>query len=409
MKIRDFFTRPSSLRHLCPGITGKLRGKKSALKLVFLSGTLLVVLVILPGCFGGSAGPRGWSGVTPTDNVLYVGTMKGKLVAVNATDGSAGWTVPLEGTQPTGGLGCGQAAPAVYIYGSPAVATDLGLVYVGGYIASGGQDHGRLYAFASGRQEPKWKYPRDTTLGGGVAGSPILVGSRVYFTAADGKVYALDAADGYSEWSFETGGKIWSTPAVNGERIYVGSFDKKLYALNINDGSKQWEFATNGAIVATPLVHEGTVYVGSFDRHLYAVNAADGSKRWDFRAGNWFWARPVVYNGVVYAASLDGTVYAINAASGEEANRISLGSAISSSPVIVDGLLIVATEEGVIYAVDTGTNEQRWRTSEPKDKGAKIYAPLVADQGTVYVHATNDAVYAVNASSGTIRELKKLE
>jgi outer membrane protein assembly factor BamB len=371
-------------------------GTRYSTKLVFK--TLFLLLVILlsglasSGCIAGTAAvSSGWSGVVIDNDILFVGSMEGKLVAANTTDGRSFWEATLESTVSTGGgFGCAPASKAVAIYSSPAVAKDL--VYVGGYT-------GIIYAFAVGKDEPRWVYPRQGALEGYIVGGPIVGEGKVYFGCADGKVYALDAADGYKEngWPFETGDKIWSTPTISEDTLYIGSLDKKLYALNANDGSKKWEFKTEGAIVSTPLVYDNKVYFGSFDRYLYAIDATSGSLKWKFLAENWFWAKAVVYNDTIYAACLDGKVYALNAESGNKlAEPLDLGSPISSSPVLVDDLLIVATEEGVVYAIDTKSNQQR----QLANVEGKVYAPLAASQGKVYVHTRTDALYEIDAQSG---------
>ena len=49
--------------------------------------------------------------------------------------------------------------------------------------------------------------------------------------AADGKVYALDAATGRVRWAYTTGSHVDSSPAVAGGTVYVGSDDGTVYAL----------------------------------------------------------------------------------------------------------------------------------------------------------------------------------
>ena len=193
----------------------------------------------------------------------------------------------------------------------------------------------------------------------------------------------------------------------------IGSFDKKLYSMDAADGSKKWEFETEGTIVSTPLIYENTVYIGSFDRYLYAIDASTGKLKWKFLAENWFWAKPVVYNDTVYAGGLDGKVYALKAATGEKLHdefdlggpKIFLGNIkkpvpVNSSPVLVGNLIIVATEDGVVYALDTDSNQQRQLASLEE----KVYAPLVASEGKVYIHTDKDALYEIDVQSGARRE-----
>ncbi len=364
---------------------------------------LLIVLLVLMsgltvlGCAGGSAKPIGWSGVAVADETLFLGSMEGKLVALNTSNGNRLWEVTLEASKPAGGFGCASSSLPVAIYGTPAVSEDL--IYVGAYVRAGNEDYGKIYAYRFGKNEARWEYPRQDNLGEPVVGGAIVSQGKVYIACADGKVYALDAAEGYKEWEFSTGGAIWSNPAIAGGTLFIGSFDKKLYAIDVTNGSKEWEFETQGAIAATPLVYNNTVYVGSFDRHLYAVNAIDGSLIWEssFVADKWFWAQPMAYNNNVYAGCLDGKVYVVDAKSGDKVAELELESPIASSPVLVDGSIIFASQEGQVWAVDTGSNSKRLLV----DLKEKIYAPLCASKGVIYIHTQKkDTVYALNPQTG---------
>jgi outer membrane protein assembly factor BamB len=365
---------------------------------------LLLVGLVFTGCTGRTTIPKGWSGGTVEGNNLYIGTMDGRLVAVNTDNGSRLWSAKLEmGATSGGGFGCAQGPTSVAIYGSPAVSDNL--VYVGGY-------NGKVYAYpTAGREDPKWIYPRQGNLSGSIVGSLVTDEGRVYFASASGWVYALDTAEGYKVWSFSTGEKIWSTPAIAGDTLFIGTFGKKLYALNADNGTEKWEkpFETEGAVVAPPAVDGNTVYIGSFDRNLYALDMATGSLKWKFKADNWFWAKPVIYNDVVYAGCLDGKVYALNAKTGDKLIEFDLGSPVSSSPVLVGDSIVVATEDGVIYRIDAG-NKQKKLVDLKKDesneekKKKRVNAPLAASGGTVYIHTAEDTLYAVDVQSGAIRE-----
>ncbi len=378
--------------------------KTSLLLLVILLGGL-----VLFGCRTGvSTVPKGWSGVTIAGDILLVGSMEGKLVAANTTDSSLLWTAPLETEESTGGgFGCAPASTAVAIYSSPSVDGDL--VYVTGY-------NGKIYAISSSTSLSTEKSLRkkENSPPQPIVGSPIVAQGRVYVGSSDGSVYALNGVSLDSVWAkpFETGGKIWSAPAIDGDTLYIGSFDKKLYALNATDGSKKWEFETEGTIVSTPLVYENTVYIGSFDRYLYAIDTSAGNLKWKFLAENWFWAKPVVYNDTIYAACLDGKVYALKADTGEKLGEFDLGGPkiilgnikkhipVSSSPVLVGNLIIVATEDGGVYALDTDSNQQRQLVNLEE----KVYAPLAASKGKVYIHTDKDALYEIDVQSGARRK-----
>lgn len=350
-------------------------------KVLLLLVVLLIVGVTVSGCYGRTQ-TLGWSGAVVADGSLFIASVNGNLVALNTSDGGRLWPDVSLGTS------------AVAVYGPPAVGGDL--VYVGGY-------NGKVYTISSSLGTKRQVYPVDENLEPIVSGVVAAYG-KVYFGCSDGKVYALNAAELYKEWEFPTGDKIWSTPVIDGETMYIGSFDKKLYALNTMDGSKKWEFETGGAIAATPLVYNNTVYIGSFNRYLYAIDATNGSLRWrsEVEAGKWYWAKPVAYNNVIYAPNLDGKVYILDANSGGEvAGAVDLKSPISSSPVVVGGKVIIASQEGKIYSLDASNNQISPLAN--LGDGGKIYAPLCASNGVIYIHtqtSKQDALYALNAQTG---------
>ena len=389
--------------------SGKLWFKRNRI----LFGIALVVLVLLLvgtsafGCAQTGAEARGWSGIVVADDTLFLGSMTGKIVALNTASGARVWPqdFALEGQQTTGGFGCAPAAQPVAVYGTPAVAGDL--VYFGGY-------NGVVHAIRADSGVLQWAYPRQGNLEP-IVGGPVVSQGKVYIAAADRKdgkilwkLYALDAETGVSQWEFQTEDKIWVTPAVKDGTVYIGSFDNKLYAVNAADGRQKWApFEVGGAIVTTPLVDGDTVYFGSFDRHLYAVNTADGSLKWksEFIADKWFWVAPVVSNNKLYAPALDGKVYIVDAQTGRKIAEPDLGAPISSSPVIVGERVVVATETGVLYALDTNSNlasiMATLKTSN--DKEEQINAPLAAGDGVIYVHTqteNHETVYALNAETG---------
>ena len=374
-------------------------------KILLLLVILLVGSVALFGCTGGGGGcagagsiPQGWSGVAESDGTLFLGSMKGEVIALNASSGARLWSKVLETTKrATGIIGCAPASTTVAIYGTPAVSEDL--VYVASY-------DGKIYAFSISSGALRWVYPREGHFDEPIVGSPVVALDKVYIGGSDGKVYALDAATGDLQWEFQTGDKIWSTPTIQGETLYIGSFDKKLYALSARDGSKYWEYLTEGSIASTPLIDDNTVYVGSFDRHVYAVDATTGKLIWQFpftdegenNPENWFWAKPVAYNNVIYAPCLDGKVYVLDAQTGDKINEFELESPISSSPVLVDSSIIIASDEGKVYVLDTGSNQPPRQLADLEEK---LYASLGASDGVVYAHTQkHETLYALNAQTG---------
>jgi len=358
---------------------------------------------------GGTQPAQGWSGTAFDDGILYIGSMDGRVMAVNSSTRDLEWSYTIA-RPPAGGMSCRQTATSAIIYGTPAVDGDL--VYVGTY-------SGKLYALNIATGVVRWNYPKEGYMGSIVC-SPLVADGTVYVCSSNGKesdnkkrsrVYALDTIYGEYKWrSDPLGEKLWLTPAIEGDTIYVSTFDGYLYVLSTEDGSLlPWRFEAEVGFVSSPVIYEDTIFVGSFDRNLYAVKIGDNKPLWKFSGGNWFWAVPLVRNSIVYAGCLDGKVYAIDINSGNELWEFDAESPIVVSPILVNDSLVVASESGNVYIINskTGESERIKNSEEPgNDNRASIDAPIQASlcaQGAMaYVHAQDNCLYALDIERGKI-------
>jgi len=394
-----------------------------------LIGLTVVILgaLIITGCTGAIA--RGWAGGVVSDGTIFIASMKGKVIAIDATGNqlkSIGTSVKLVAQAASSGLSCipscSSQSVGMVIYSTPVVADavdpDTGAVYQVVYI--GGVD-GKIYAYTLKNsvwsKDPEYVYPRQGNVIPSIIGNIILDHDTIYYALSDGTINALNAKDLTFKWSYATDSKIWSAPAVDGSTLYVGSFDKTVYALNTADGTLKWTYKTDGAINSTPVIDNNTVYIGDYSRHFYAINAATGNSVWKFPGDNtvtgnpknFFWAKPAVLNGVIYAANLDGSVYTLDVATGKLLNTFHLGDSISSAPVVIGTNVIVATsvasyaptkQQGNIFIIDTLDNSKSLLSTLPHNEG--INAPLFAYGNSVYVHTTKDNLYEIDTLTGKL-------
>jgi len=357
-----------------------------------LKKTLIIAILLAALALAGCAGTRGWPATVSEGGTLYVGTMDGRVLALNPDNGSRKWDwqpTAKQGGQTASFLSCGAGGVLAggLLYGAPAIAN--GLVYTAFHT-------GKVYAIdaASGVQE--WDYDLRSTVSGGIA----VDNDTVFIGSSNGNLSALDAGNGSLKWGFSTENEVWATPAVVGGVVYFGSLDHSLYTLNAADGTKKWSFKTGGGIASTPLVVEGVVYVGSFDNKFYAIDADTGTQKWVFEgAGNWFWSQAAYNNGTIYAGCLDRKVYAIDAGNGTMVwpKPFDAGSLIKASPVIAGEMLVVASEVGTVYGLDLKTGEKKW---EFDNITAKVLSPLYAAGGTVYINSQDNKLYALDGQTG---------
>ena len=305
---------------------------------------------------------------------VYVGSTTGTVYALDAADGTELWTVDTGSPV--------RAAPALVD----------GSVYVG-------SDDGTVYAFDAADGSIDWTFETDDA----VRAAPAVAGGTVYVGSWDNTVYAIDTVDGSEEWTFETQAEVDAAAAVVTDDqpqpdpgsppegvVYVGSRDGRVYALDAADGSRTWAFPTGEPISGAPAVAGGTVYVGSLDGRVYGLTADGGEEAWRVDTGGAVVTSPAVADGRVYVASRAGAASRVHAIDdGQEPWTFEAAGELTS-PAVADGRVYVASRDGHVYALDTAGEEQ-W--SFAADQAIQS-APAVASD-TLYVGSEAGTVYAL--------------
>lgn len=147
------------------------------------------------------------------DGKVFVGTMRGRLHAIDAETGEDVWA---------------------YEAGGPILHT---CAAAGGKVFFGCAD-GKVYALNAADGAEAWT----VRTGSAVWNSPVVHEGLVLIGSRDWKLYAIRAADGEVAWSAPTDGPLLCSPAVDVERqrVYVGSEDMHAYAFDLQDGTRLW-------------------------------------------------------------------------------------------------------------------------------------------------------------------------
>ena len=399
---------------------------------------LLFCILLVTGCT--SAPSRGWSGPLVNEGVLYVGTIEGKVIALDITSISDGtpdltWNKDVGAATGGGGFACStKVSKPMGVYGTPIVKD--GKLYVATYNGD------VLYITTDGKTISSVPFETKSA----IVGSPWIDGDALYVGSSNGKLYKLDL-DLNFEWEFQTGDKIWSTPVVSNGVVYISSADHKLYAVDAESGKEIWYFEAGAAILSTPLVVDGTmIYIGACDRKFYAIDAATEEERLNAvtrqegspvpareaksvfdGAGNWFWTTALPYNGEIWVGCLDHNVYALDAVTLEEKARVTTQGMVYAPPVLLGNRIIVGSQDGRVYAIDPETRDWTAYTiegntdsstpevyvsqdtellKEPTKPIPPIFAPLYpgSDNDTVYFHAQDGThmLYALRLSTSEV-------
>jgi quinohemoprotein ethanol dehydrogenase len=147
-----------------------------------------------------------------------------------------------------------------------------------------------------------WSFDLDTARG--QEATPLVVDGVMYFSTAWSKVKALDAKTGRAIWQYdpkvplEYGVKVCCDVVNRGVamwngKIYVGTLDGRLIALNAANGEEVWSVQTTDtekpyAITGAPRVAKGKVFIGNGGAefgvrgYISAYDAETGNLAWRF-------------------------------------------------------------------------------------------------------------------------------
>jgi len=370
------------------------------------------VLGLLSISCASSSPAGGWAGIAVEGNVLYTGSLDGKIISINATDGQLLWLYQL--VMASNAASCGETLEPSAIYGTPLVERDM--VYVGTY-------DGKVLALNMlARQENlifpqkrygewEWSCPTVNRGSNAIVADLVMSGSAIYVSCSNGKVYSLDKEFGDLNWESDTlSGRLWTSPVIHDDIVLLSTFEGRLLTLSAESGEVlSWSFESPSGFVSRPVIYNQIIYVGSFDNRLYAIEIGASEPLWSFAGKKWFWAAPLVAEGRVYAGCLDGNVYAIESRTGKQLWRFDCKSPIVCSPVMAGDLLVVAAESGDVYLVDleTGTGK---RVKNPLADSrptidARIRASLLVQENKVYIHAQDDCIYRVDVEEMKVEKL----
>jgi outer membrane protein assembly factor BamB len=163
----------------------------------------------------------------------------------------------------------------------------------------------------------------------------------------------------------------------------------------------KWSFSTRGnqSIVSVPVIGaDGTLYFGSNDGYAYALNPTTGAKKWEWHEPT---ASPIMGD---FAIGADGTLVGTSTGA---FGLVSASGALLWGPVagvlgdVTMGggeLALSGSASGPLVALDVAHGGVQSWASAPLG-GLAGGSPAVGPDGTIYVSANDDNVYAISATT----------
>lgn len=214
---------------------------------------------------------------------VLIGCYDTHLYCLDAKDGKVVWDLAVEGP----------------VHCSATMAGDMVAVV-------GCDGVFRLVNLADGKEAKKLE------IGGNIASTPAVDGTRIFFGTMSNQVVAIDWQSMARLWTFEDKKRsfpFYSSPALVNDLVIIGGRDKTMHAFKQSDGSIAWAFRTRGKIEGSAVVVGQRVFFGGGDGNLYELDAATGTKKWDYEIGRPIVASPAVANGRLFIPGQDGFLY----------------------------------------------------------------------------------------------------
>jgi outer membrane protein assembly factor BamB len=151
-------------------------------------------------------------------NVLFIGTISSKMIALDAASGKTLWQTPAKG----------------WVWADPLIAGDLVIF---------SDLEGNVYTLDAASGSIKWQIQPDTGANRAITAAPVVAKDSLYFASQAGMLYAVELATGNPKWNKTIGGKIYSDLTLDGERILIApmEFTAALVAVDLQ-GNVSWSY-----------------------------------------------------------------------------------------------------------------------------------------------------------------------
>jgi len=246
-------------------------------------------------------------------------------------------------------------------------------------------------------------------VGEGSKASPAIADGAVYVGGADGRVRAVDLAEGRILWQKDlspaensgAGLEVSPCPLILDDRIIVGDSEGVVRGLDRADGRVLWEARTEGEIVSSANSWGDLVLVGSYDHRLHCLDPSSGSIRWTYEADNYVHATPAVAGAITFLGGCDPVFRAIDLATSGVSWERDLGAPLPSPPTCfeVAGELRVAVGSmgGDVTVMRASDGSSVWTRNF---EGESFYGSFAFAEGRLVAPGRDLALRCLNAATG---------
>ena len=112
----------------------------------------------------------------------------------------------------------------------------------------------------------------------GQPGEPLVAGDSLIVAGSDKALYKLSAATGEESWRYSVGANIRGPAATDGERVFITALDNMIRALDLGNGSLKWQVGMNFRPLTGPAVAGGTVFITGPGTEITMLHGLNGTR-----------------------------------------------------------------------------------------------------------------------------------
>ncbi len=268
-----------------------------------------------------------FTSVTAKDSVIFIGTLRGKVHAIDLITGKRRGEIDLK--EP--------------IYSSIQITRKEIIAALA---------HGK-----SSSTDIVWydvidgSIVREKKFCGSIENEILLYNDNLIFTCDDGALFKIDKY-GTVIWKINTGTNVFSVLSCNGEQIIVGGIDGSLSSFDFVFGKLNWKINTGAAIYSGAIIENGFVYTNNHHGNVLKININDGSIIWKYNADSKLRALLSYDSENLYFGDLNGTIYSIDKLNGKIIWKISSGGIINNSILVFKNKLVVPLLNKLVLILD---------------------------------------------------------
>jgi outer membrane protein assembly factor BamB/tetratricopeptide (TPR) repeat protein len=298
--------------------------------------------------------------ITASDDLLFIPTENGDVVALDAETGQIAWRRTI---RPDRKLRTNAVA----------VWRDVILIGAENLVELPSRDR-ELLAWRTTTGEDAWTWPTtDDSLS-----IPLVHQDVAYFSSSEPQVYAFDLVTRRLRWVVPA--LPWSSdpPAISGEVIVVPSHGPEVAAYSLENGKRLWTFGAddkqNESLHYQPAVTSDTAYLAGWGKRVYAVDVASGRLRWRFEVERGFTCAPILASNKILLGVKDYRLpdgdrkpgyclYALDAASGQLAWQFRTDKHIYISPAVSGDMILLGADHRRLHVLDACDGHEVWQMS----------------------------------------------